>query len=171
MNAAALGTALWAAGALGAFAQAGSTGGTLGNTDKSISGERHEQTPERPAAKSSPKTGPRGLDHTENAPASRLGGRWHWRADCGGIGGIWEGLFSVSQSSSNSFSGDFLSEHSQNGWPTNSFPQPIVNGRIDGDVVSFDRHVAGMIQKWNGTIDHGRMAGSVTACGSWTATR
>jgi hypothetical protein len=39
---AALGIALSAAGALAAFAQAGSTGGTLGNTDKSISGEREQ---------------------------------------------------------------------------------------------------------------------------------
>jgi hypothetical protein len=42
-----LGIALSAAGASGAFAQAGSTGGTLGNTDKSISGEREE--PRQPA--------------------------------------------------------------------------------------------------------------------------
>jgi hypothetical protein len=38
----ALSIALSAAGASGAVAQAGSTGGTLGNTDKSISGEREE---------------------------------------------------------------------------------------------------------------------------------
>jgi hypothetical protein len=37
-----LGIALSAAGAFAAFAQAGSTGGTLGNTDKSISGDREE---------------------------------------------------------------------------------------------------------------------------------
>ena len=40
--AAALGIALSGAGASGALAQAGSTGITLGNTDKSISGDREE---------------------------------------------------------------------------------------------------------------------------------
>ena len=41
----ALGIALSAAEASAACAQAGSTGGTLGNTDKSISGERREESP------------------------------------------------------------------------------------------------------------------------------
>jgi hypothetical protein len=40
--AAALGIALSTAGASGVFAQAGSTGGTLGNNDKSISGDREQ---------------------------------------------------------------------------------------------------------------------------------
>jgi hypothetical protein len=46
--AAVLGSMLAAAGAFDAFAQAGSTGDTLGNTDKSISGERREE-PNRPS--------------------------------------------------------------------------------------------------------------------------
>jgi hypothetical protein len=40
-----LGIALSATGASGAFAQAGSTGGTIGKTDKSISGAGEEQAP------------------------------------------------------------------------------------------------------------------------------
>jgi len=43
--AASLGIALSAAGSSCVFAQAGSTGGTLGNTDKSISGERETPAP------------------------------------------------------------------------------------------------------------------------------
>lgn len=57
--AAALGMALSAAGASGAFAQAGSTGGTLGNTDKSISGDRVEEAPTRSRAPKSTAARPR----------------------------------------------------------------------------------------------------------------
>jgi hypothetical protein len=54
-----LSIALSASAASGAFAQAGSTGGTLGNTDKSISGERHE-----PPQESAPR-------HKATKPAAR----------------------------------------------------------------------------------------------------
>ena len=80
--AAALSIALSAAGASGAFAQAGSTGGTLGNTDKSISGERQEgpsSQQKSPAAKprATPKA-PRGEQDAKHASCRDIIGRWSW---------------------------------------------------------------------------------------------
>jgi hypothetical protein len=73
---AALGIALWVAGASFALAQAGSTGGTLGNTDKSISGERREEPAARPRARE-PKS------HTARkaeagSSCGRIAGSWRW---------------------------------------------------------------------------------------------
>jgi hypothetical protein len=85
---AALGIALWASLASGAFAQAGSTGGTLGNTDKSISGERREEPPthqksrerEPPAARKASQ----GAPVARNASAcGRIVGTWKWFNDVG----------------------------------------------------------------------------------------
>lgn len=53
----ALGVALSAVGASGAFAQAGSTGGTIGKTDKSVSGGEEEISPRRDKTKT-PRAGP-----------------------------------------------------------------------------------------------------------------
>ena len=57
----ALGIALSAAGASGALAQAGSTGGTLGNTDKSISGDREGTAPTGAATTASCYTSSQGI--------------------------------------------------------------------------------------------------------------
>jgi len=62
-----------------AFAQAGSTGGTIGKTDKSISGGESAAEPDRPPATSSPK---RSVAKTQETPSShscdRIVGRWSW---------------------------------------------------------------------------------------------
>jgi hypothetical protein len=73
--------ALSAAGASSAFAQAGSTGGTLGNTDKSISGDREQprqpaeprQHHSPPQAKASPKA-----QETKHTSCRDIVGRWSW---------------------------------------------------------------------------------------------
>jgi hypothetical protein len=72
----ALGITLSAAGASCAMAQAGSTGGTLGNTDKSISGERREEPAAQPRARE-PKS------HTARkaeagSSCGRIAGSWKW---------------------------------------------------------------------------------------------
>jgi hypothetical protein len=74
MIAAALAISFPALGASGAFAQAGSTGGTLGNTDKSISGERQEpQEPKSRAPRAS-----RDALVPRNAGCQRIVGTWAW---------------------------------------------------------------------------------------------
>lgn len=65
---------------IAAFAQAGSTGGTLGNTDKSISGERQEEPSSQPKSREAkPRAAPK---EPRNALASRNTG-------CQGIVGTW----------------------------------------------------------------------------------
>jgi len=51
-----------------AFAQSGSTGGTLGKTDKSISGERHDQIRPPPAA------------GAKDGSCGRIVGTWKWES-------------------------------------------------------------------------------------------
>jgi hypothetical protein len=65
---------------IAAFAQAGSIGGTLGNSDKSISGERREE----PAAPASP--------HRQHTPADTRANTKSAGGGCGPILGKW--LFS-----------------------------------------------------------------------------
>jgi hypothetical protein len=60
-----------------AIAQAGSTGGTLGNTDKSISGERREEpSSERKSRERVTHTPKRG--NAENGPCQKVVGSWSW---------------------------------------------------------------------------------------------
>jgi hypothetical protein len=77
-----LAVALSAVGASGAFAQAGSTGGTLGNTDKSISGERREEPPTqhksrelKPRAARKADT-PEASGETRGSSCNRIVGTW-----------------------------------------------------------------------------------------------
>ena len=72
-----LGIALSATGASGAFAQAGSTGGTIGKTDKSISGDREEPRHERAEPRKKP--APKETSHTASGSSCRnIVGTWKW---------------------------------------------------------------------------------------------
>jgi hypothetical protein len=66
-----------------AFAQAGSTGGTLGNTDKSISGDREAPRHEREEPRK--KAAPKEASHTASG------------SSCGNIVGTWKWYFGLSQ--------------------------------------------------------------------------
>jgi hypothetical protein len=70
-----------------AFGQAGSTGGTLGNTDKSISGDR-EQPREAP-------THPRERAKRASGAVS-ISGKWSWECDCDTASG-YRGQFALEQ--------------------------------------------------------------------------
>jgi hypothetical protein len=64
-----------------AFARAGSTGGTLGNTDKSISGERREepsprQKPREPKPHAAPKTD--APNKRASSSCGKIAGSWKW---------------------------------------------------------------------------------------------
>jgi hypothetical protein len=151
----ALGVAFSAAGASGAFAQAGSTGGTIGKTDKSVSGGEEETSPRRDKTKT-PEQG-----HT----AAVLTGNWNWTAHCGPLSP--GGVFVISNVSGTHFSGDFLSDVTG-----------TLNGSIAGDRISFTRILPTMDspQRWTGTISwsSGRMTGEITrplgVC-TWSATK
>jgi hypothetical protein len=76
--AAALGIALSGAGASGALAQAGSTGITLGNTDKSISGDREEPRPHPGSKVSVPSSAHMSEPPVGSSPCSKALGVWFW---------------------------------------------------------------------------------------------
>ena len=77
--AAALGIALSAAGTSGAFAQAGSAGGTIGKSDKSISGGREEHQRSR-GQRREQVPAPHHASRAEpnNAGCQRVVGTWNW---------------------------------------------------------------------------------------------
>lgn len=66
-----------------ALAQAGSTGGTVGNTDKSVSGGDEQKAPPRANLRQSPRTfpaqvKPAGDRRETGSPCGRLVGTWKW---------------------------------------------------------------------------------------------
>jgi hypothetical protein len=77
-----------------ALGQAGSIGGTIGKTDKSVSGGEEERPGDR-------KSGHRRATAT---PAT-ISGKWSWRAKCED-GSAWTGEFNFDQNSDGTFSGN-----------------------------------------------------------------
>jgi hypothetical protein len=137
-----------------AFAQAGSTGGTLGQTDKSAGGNREAVEPATP---------PHGIHPKKSDAAARSGlqaavsvaGRWKWTADCQN-GGHWSGGFQLTQETNGEFSGNFL--HTT--WADIG---TITDGEVGNGTISFTRHVV-VLQHWTGKLGEGgkRINGSIT---------
>jgi hypothetical protein len=158
-----------------ALAQAGSTGGTIGKQDKSISGGDETEKPRSPKTEDKPQhSRSKAARDGGTKPVSTVSGRWRWQAACG-IGGQWHGEFQISEISNGSFTGSFTSDLSESGKLGSPVPQRITNGQISGDQISFAREAGGTVQHWSGTIAQAsggtrRMSGSLTGC-SWTATR
>jgi hypothetical protein len=152
--AAALGIAFSAAGAFCAFSQAGSTGGTLGNTDKSISGDREE-----------PREGERHQSRsheiqraTPSAPSAvSVAGRWHWIADCDN--GHYEAEFVLSDVNNGRFTGNFAGGQGDG---------TITDGSISGKSIAFTRHFMVFTQRWVGQVSGGHIHGSLSGSSSCT---
>jgi len=91
-----------------ALAQAGSTGGTIGKQDKSISGEDHSAPP---AQRSRRSARTRDDDGTGSQTAASLRGYWRIQVNCGSHqsvlerGGRWS--FDIKAISGNTFAGGF----------------------------------------------------------------
>jgi hypothetical protein len=134
-----------------AFAQAGSTGGTLGNTDKSISGEREEPRREREEPRKKP--APKEAGHTASAPSTvSVAGRWSWTADC--QSGHWSGAFTLSDPSSGQFTGTFDGTNMAD-------IGAISGGEVSGGQISFTR-TAIIVQHWRGRLTPGHISGSIS---------
>jgi hypothetical protein len=140
-----------------AFAQAGSTGGTLGNTDKSISGDRE-------APRGAPSTRSRETPQRTGTAAS-ISGKWSWEATCTTFG-MHHGSFDVSQITGDQFTGSIVNSDGS----TSS-----ISGRVSPKSISFNNSFPQ--EKWNGTLANGHLSGSVsgTILGGytchWTASR
>jgi hypothetical protein len=128
-----------------AFAQAGSTGGTLGKQDKSASGSDESPGPAKPSQKrvargdsASPKIVSRGS----------ITGRWNWNIKCPSAN--FTGLLSIVQSG-DTFTGEF--GHT-NFWDNGT----ISNGQVRGGAVTFDRDYYGVdhvVLHWSGSVMQG----------------
>jgi hypothetical protein len=152
--AAAVGIALVAAGGSGAFAQAGSTGGTLGNTDKSISGDREE-----PQQGDRHQSRPREIERSvKSAPSAvSVAGRWHWTADCDN--GHYEAEFVLLDVNNGRFTGNFTGGAGDG---------TITDGSINGKSIAFTRHFMVFTQRWVGQVSGGHVHGSLSGASSCT---
>jgi hypothetical protein len=77
-----------------AFAQAGSTGGTIGKTDKSLSGGEEQRQPVKRNSG----------DRNATAAPATISGKWSWQAKCEG-GSTSTGDFNFDQNTDGTFSG------------------------------------------------------------------
>jgi hypothetical protein len=155
-------SAIWSASAL---AQAGSTGGSLGKTDKSISGE--EEAPQRPK----PKPAPRPKKATVEAapvverppPVVSLSGGWGYTVDCPA---------SASALAKHNV-GDFTLAEMSPGEIKVVFADPLsaaASATLNDGRLTFTRNVAWVTQHWFGQVADGgrRLTGSITGPESCT---
>lgn len=106
-----------------AFAQAGSTGGSVGKTDKSISGGGAIATPAKPSdgdARSRTVPAP----HTSTASVA---GRWNWKADC--KSGHYTAGFQITQGMLGEINGSLFGD------PVNG----SITGHVSNGTISFTR--------------------------------
>ena len=143
--------------------QPGSTGGSIGKTEKSISGGEggEPNTPPRSRSK-----GQRPVDNgTSDQPSEvSVAGRWRWIADCGG--GRWEGEFDLTRTSRGNIGGSFAGTS----WHDIG---TITDGHINGSRIAFTRKSAVTTQYWKGRLAGGRIKGTSSGNGncSWEASR
>ena len=102
-----------------AFAQAGSTGGTIGKTDKSLSGGEEQRQPVKRNSG----------DRNATAAPATISGKWSWQAKCEG-GSTSTGDFNFDQNTDGTFSG---SCHSISG----AVPCSAISGRLTGNKATF----------------------------------
>jgi hypothetical protein len=143
--------------------QPGSTGGSIGKTDKSISGGESGE-PSTPTKSRS--RGQRPVDRGSSDQSSdvSVAGRWHWSADCSVKG--WQGDFDLAETSRGNISGNFAGTS----WYDVG---TITNGHINGSSITFTRKNALVTQFWKGHLAAGRIKGTLSGndnC-SWEATR
>ena len=136
--------------------QPGTTGGTIGKQDKSVSSGEDQPAPSKQRSRRSART--RDDDGTGGQTAASLRGYWRIQVNCGSHqnvlerGGKWS--FDIKAISGNTFAGGF----DQGG--------KIVEGKIEGKAVSLTTQDI-FSRQWTGTVlgspESGmRMQGSVT---------
>jgi hypothetical protein len=128
-----------------AFAEAGSTGGSIGRQNKSISGgEDAQPAPRQPSEEQRRRAAPRksgeqGRTTAKPAGAAQVAGTWQWDAACGASS--WRGNFVLREISSTQIAGEFGGGHIGS-----------LQGTATGGRVSFVRTFFGMQQEWTGSL-------------------
>lgn len=139
-----------------AHAQAGSTGGTVGKTDKSMSGDTE---PAPPASKPTPSRSSVAPPPAPRAGTASVAGRWHWTADC--PSGHWEAGFQITEGMSGEIKGSLFSD------PVNG----TVSGQVSNGIISFTRSTMFFTQHWVGQLsDGGRHIANGSITGNETCT-
>lgn len=148
-----------------AFGQAGSTGGTIGKTDKSVSGG--EAAPETQTQTKSRSKGQQPADRgrSDRPSVVSVAGRWRWIADCPDR--RWEGEFDLSETSPGHISGSFAA--------TSWYDIGTITGdHINASSITFTRNMSVATQYWTGRLAAGRIKGTISSGGgtcSWEATK
>jgi hypothetical protein len=143
-----------------AHGQAGSIGGVVGKTDKSLSGGT--EPPEAPSRAKRE----RPVDRENADQPAGVSGRWRWSANC--TLGSYQGEFVLTQTSRGNFSGGF-------GQAFAGGTGPVADGHISGASVSFTQ--TSVSHYWKGQLSGNRMSGTISggsvhaANCSWEASR
>jgi hypothetical protein len=143
--------------------QPGSTGGSIGKTEKSISGGESAEppAPTKSRSKSQPQVD---RDASDQSSEASVAGRWRWIADCDG-GGRWEGEFDLTRTSQGNIGGSFAG--------TSWHDIGTITGHISGSSITFTRKNPVTTQYWTGRLAGGRIKGSSSGNANcrWEATR
>jgi len=129
----------------------GSTGGSIGKQDKSISGDEVAPNRREPAAPARQ----RGRRENETRASSSVGGHWSWSCDCTS-GNSFRGTFNLAQAG-NTFSGTMMQPDRATGI--------VSDGRLSGGSVSFMVTLTNVIERtehWTGRLTGGHMQGTLT---------
>jgi hypothetical protein len=79
------------------FGQAGSTGGTVGQQDKSLSGSDDQSPNQKPAM-------PKNFRNSNTPARPSVSGQWTWTSKCGD-GSVWSGTFDLEQGADGAVTG------------------------------------------------------------------
>lgn len=141
-----------------AFGQAGSIGGVVGKTDKSLTGGGVV-----PETQAEPHSKHWTDGHKPDQPSGgSLFGRWRWNAAC--TLANYHGEFDLAQTSRGNFNGHFIGDAAT-----------ITDGHISGSSLSFTQ--PNVAHYWKGQLAAGRMTGRISGSGihyancSWEASK
>ena len=133
-----------------ALAQAGSTGGTIGKQDKSISGGAELDAPRAAPHEKRPAANTR--ETPSRASKNSIIGRWQWHAQCSN-GTTWEAAFVATAADKETVALDFIGAGGGTG-----------TGLVTGNRVRLLRSFAVYTQTWTATLSGGnRMNGEITS--------
>jgi hypothetical protein len=134
-----------------AVAQAGSTGGSVGKRDKSVSGVEDAPAPRPPVAP----TRRQQRAAPEAGASASVNGSWRWSCTCSS-GKAFHGTFNFVQTG-NSFSGVMPQSEGATG--------QVSDGKVSGGRVSFTVSLTNVIARtehWTGRLNGGHMQGTLT---------
>jgi len=145
-----------------ALGQAGSIGGVVGKTDKSVSGGGTAPEIQSRTKSRSRDQRPTERGNPDQASGGSVSGRWRWSAAC--TLANYQGEFDLAQTSRGNFNGHFVGDAAT-----------ITDGHISGSSLSFTQ--PNVDHYWKGQLTAGQMKGTISGSGihyarcSWEASK